>query len=75
MSHLIVKNSLENGNIVGSRESVGSSILAKLMNISEVNALAQYYRFPNSFFHSIRFSEKEKEEYEINDNERALMPY
>ena len=75
VSHLMVKNSLENGYIVGSRGSVGSSVVATMMNITEVNALAPHYRCPNCKFHAIRLSDEEEEKYGMTDNEKALMPY
>ncbi len=75
VSHLMVKNSLENGYIVGSRGSVGSSVVATMMNITEVNALAPHYRCPNCKFHAIRLSDEEKEKYPMTPNEEALMPY
>ncbi len=75
ISHLLVKKSLEEGYLVGSRGSVGSSIVATLLNVTEVNPLKPHYRCPNGDFTVFSLTDEEKLKYGLSQEEKTFQPY
>lgn len=73
MSHLLVVKSLKDGYLVGSRGSVGSSLVATMMDITEINPLSPHYRCKKCKFHTFKMNGEEKEKYGIKDIEAPFQ--
>ena len=73
MSHLLVVKSLSDGYLVGSRGSVGSSLVATLMDITEINPLAPHYRCKKCKFHTFKMNEEELKTYGVSDVEAPFQ--
>lgn len=75
ISHLLVKKSLEEGYLVGSRGSVGSSLVATLLDITEVNPLRPHYRCPNADFTAFYLTDEEIHRYGITPEQKEFQKY
>lgn len=75
ISHLLVKKSLSDGYLVGSRGSVGSSLVATLLDITEVNPLRPHYRCENGDYTVFKFSDEEIISYGISSEQKEFQQY
>ncbi len=74
ISHLLVKKSNDDGYVVGSRGSVGSSIVATLLEVTEVNALSPHYRCPECKFSAFKLNEAQEKQYGLTVEQETLKP-
>ena len=67
IAHLLVKKSLSSGYIVGSRGSVGSSLIATLAGITDVNPLQPHYYCLECKYNEFPIESKSKSGYDLID--------
>jgi len=75
ISHLLVKKSLDEGYLVGSRGSVGSSLVATLLDITEVNPLKPHYRCPSGDFTVFHLTDEEALHYGMSPEQKSFQPF
>ncbi|MDE7263291.1 MAG: PolC-type DNA polymerase III [Anaeroplasmataceae bacterium] len=73
ISHLMVEKSLSDGYLVGSRGSVGSSLVATMMQITEINPLSPHYRCKKCKFHTFRMRDDEVDEFGLTEVEKPFQ--
>ncbi|VEU70069.1 PolC-type DNA polymerase III [Mycoplasmopsis glycophila] len=69
ISHKLVKMSMDNGYLVGSRGSVGSSLVATMAGITEVNPLAPHYICLKCHYFELSDDKNITSGYDLDDKE------
>ena len=65
ISHLLVEKSISDGYVVGSRGSVGSSLVATFLNITDVNALPPHYLCRNCQYSNFDVDKNVEDGYDL----------
>lgn len=65
VSYLLVNESINDGYVVGSRGSVGSSLVATMLNITDVNPLTPHYLCKNCTYSNFNHNQNVEDGYDL----------